>query len=287
MAAEPAAGLSPRRPPAWTPFLAGSAGLHLAGAAALGLAPGRWPWIAAALFADHCAVAVAGLWPRSALLGPNLSRLPAAAAHRGEVALTFDDGPDPAATPRVLDILDEYGARATFFCVGRRAAAHPDLAAEIGRRGHAVENHSHTHPHAFTVYPPRAIGREIDAAQEVLAGAAGRPPRFFRAPAGLRSFLLERELAARGLALVSWTRRAFDTVQARPEVVAAGLLAGLAGGDVLLLHDGSAARTAGGVPVVLEALPRVLDRIAERGLHPVSLAAVESPGTSRRAGSDA
>lgn len=264
---------APARPSgAWTPLLAGSAALHLAGLAALALAPRRWPLVAVALLADHCAIAGAGLWPRSALLGPNLSRLPESAARRGEVALTFDDGPDPAVTPRVLDLLDRHGARASFFCIGRRAAACPELAAEIARRGHAVENHSHTHPHAFVLYPPRALGREIDAAQAALARAAGRAPRLFRAPAGLRSFLLERELAARGLALASWTRRAFDTVRGRPQAVAAALLAGLAPGDVLLLHDGGSARTAGGSPVVLEALPRVLDGIAERGLRPVPLA---------------
>jgi len=274
-ASEPARAPRRRSAGLWTPLLAGSAGLHAAGIAALGLAPGRWPLVLAALFADHCVLAGAGLWPTSRLLGPNLSRLPAAAAHRGEVALTFDDGPDPEVTPRVLDLLDRQGARASFFCIGRRAAAHPDLAAEIARRGHRIQNHSQSHPHAFSLYPPRALGREIDAAQAVLARAAGRPPRYFRAPAGLRSFLLEPELAARGLSLVSWTRRAFDTVRARPEAVAAALLERLAPGDVLLLHDGSAARTAGGAPVVLEALPRILDGIAARGLRPV---AFEAPG---------
>ncbi len=280
MAAEPAVAARRRgrgrAPVSWTPLLASSAALHAAGLAALALAPRRWPLVAAALFADHCAVAGAGLWPRSTLLGPNLSRLAAAAARRGEVALTFDDGPDPEVTPRVLELLDRHRARASFFCIGRRAAACPELAAEIARRGHALENHSHTHPHAFVLYPPRALGREIDAAQEVLARAAGRPPRLFRAPAGLRSFLLERELAARGLALASWTRRAFDTVRSEPEAIATALLAGLAGGDVLLLHDGGAARTAGGSPVVLEALPRLLDGIAARGLRPVALSPPET-----------
>jgi peptidoglycan/xylan/chitin deacetylase (PgdA/CDA1 family) len=293
------AGMRSHRP--LTPFLAGSGLLHLAGLAALGLAPRRWPLVAAALLADHCAIAAAGLWPRSTLLGPNLTRLPAAAAERGEMALTFDDGPDPEVTPRVLDLLDRYGVRATFFCIGRRAAAHPDLTAEIAGRGHAVENHSHTHPHAFSLYSPRAIGRELDAAQELLAATTGRPPRFFRAPAGLRNFLLQPELAARGLTLASWTRRAFDTVRARPEAVAAGLLAGLAAGDILLLHDGSAARTATGQPVVLAALPRLLEGIAAAGLRPVPFESPgtssekspgtspvhESPGTSLRAGSGA
>jgi peptidoglycan/xylan/chitin deacetylase (PgdA/CDA1 family) len=258
-----------------TPFLAASGLLHVAGLAALAAAPRRWPWIAGAILADHVAIAANGLWPQSTWLGPNLARLPAAAAHRGEVALTFDDGPDPVVTPRVLDRLAERGARATFFLVGRRAAAHPDLTAEIVRRGHRVENHTWSHPNSFALYPWRALAREVRQAQEVLADLPGTSaPRLFRAPAGFRNPLLDPVLAAAGLTLASWTRRGFDTVDRRAERVAGRLLSGLAPGDVLLLHDGpTVARMPGGMPVVLEALPRVLDGIADRGFTPVPFAA--------------
>ncbi|HXO20357.1 MAG TPA: polysaccharide deacetylase family protein [Thermoanaerobaculia bacterium] len=260
-----------------TPFLAASAGLHAAALAALAVVPHHWRPICAAALADHVAIAAAGLWPQGRLLGGNLSRLPPEAARRGEIALTFDDGPDPRATPGVLDLLDRYGARATFFCIGRRAAAQPELAAEIARRGHRVENHTHSHPPAFSLYTPWSIAREVALAQEELERAAGRPPRYFRAPAGLRNFWLDPVLTAAGLTLVSWTRRAFDTVRGRAAGIAADLLRGLAAGDVLLLHDGSAARAPGGAPVVLEALPRVLDGIAARGLRAVPFAAGEGP----------
>jgi peptidoglycan/xylan/chitin deacetylase (PgdA/CDA1 family) len=264
-----------------TPFLAASGLLHVAGLAALAAAPRRWPWIAGALLADHIAIAANGLWPQSTWLGPNLARLPAAAARRGEVALTFDDGPDPVVTPQVLDRLAERGARATFFLVGRRAATHPEIAAEIVRRGHRVENHTWSHPNSFALYPWQALVREVRQAQEVLAdlsGSAGSgektAPRLFRAPAGFRNPLLDPVLAAAGLTLASWTRRGFDTVDRSADRVAGRLLSGLAAGDVLLLHDGpTVARTPGGVPVVLEALPRVLDGIAHRGLTPVPFAA--------------
>jgi peptidoglycan/xylan/chitin deacetylase (PgdA/CDA1 family) len=255
-----------------TPFLAGSAALHAAGVLTVALEPRRWPVVAATLFADHVAIAALGLWPRSRLLGPNQSRLPKAAARRGEVALTFDDGPDPAVTPRVLDLLDRAAARATFFCIGRRVEARPELAAEIARRGHLVENHTWSHPNAFACYLPAAQRREIRRAQEAIERAAGRAPILFRAPAGFRNVFLEPELRRAGLSLASWTRRGYDTLEKDPATIARRLLQDAAAGDVLLLHDGSAV-TGGGNPVVLEVLPRVLDGLASRGLRPVPMTA--------------
>lgn len=257
--------MKPWRP---TPLVLGSAGLHAAAAVALALAPGQWPWIAGTVFANHVGLAAASLTPRARLLGPNLSRLPADAAARGEVALTFDDGPDPQVTPRVLNLLDRYGARATFFCIGRRAEACPEVVVEIVRRGHRVENHTWSHPNSFACYPPGAMRREVLRAQEVLARTAGTVPRWFRAPAGFRNLFLDPLLHAAGLTLVSWTRRGFDTVSRAPDQVAGRLLRGLAAGDVLLLHDGSALR-GGGNPSVLEVLPRLLDALAGRGLRAV------------------
>jgi peptidoglycan/xylan/chitin deacetylase (PgdA/CDA1 family) len=192
--------------------------------------------------------------------------------------LTFDDGPDPRVTPAVIERLERAGCRASFFCIGRRAAAHPELVAELVRRGHRVENHSWSHPHAFAFYPPGALRREIRRAQQILTRLAGDRPRFFRAPAGLRSLLLERELAAAGLHLASWTRRGFDTVSREPRRVVRRITRRLQAGDVLLLHDGSAARDRLGVPVVLEALPRLLDELAARGLRAVPLPAAPDGG---------
>lgn len=248
-----------------------SALLHAAGAVALAAAPSRWRLVAAGLFLDHCLLAATGMAPRSRGLGPNLSRLrPEKAA--GRVALTFDDGPDPQVTPRVLDLLDEHGARASFFLIGRRAERHPELAREIVRRGHLLENHTYNHPHTFAFYGPRAQGRDLDRAQEILTRASGRAPRFFRAPAGVRNPWLDRVLWRRGLRLASWTRRGFDTVDGDAGRVARRLLSGLDEGDVLLLHDGSAARGEGGRAVCLDVLPRLLAALAERRLAATPLA---------------
>ena len=104
------------------PAIKWSAALHAAAAAGVVLAPGTWPWALGAVAADHLLLTAAGLWPRTTVLGPNLVRLPEAAAARREIALTIDDGPDPDVTPAVLDMLDAAGAKASFFCIGARAA---------------------------------------------------------------------------------------------------------------------------------------------------------------------
>lgn len=245
--------------------------LIVASVVAVVVRPDIWPWALAVVIADHVLLTLAGLWPRCTLLGPNWISLPEASAERGEIAITIDDGPDPAVTPAVLDLLDHYGVKATFFCIGERARRHPDLCREIADRGHAVENHSMHHRYYFSLLLLGGCYSELAAAQETLTSITGIRPSFFRAPAGLRNPLLDPVLSRLGLQLASWTRRGFDTAEKNPEVVLAKLLDGLKAGDILLLHDGSAARTVTDVPVILEVLPPLLDAVAAAKLRPVTL----------------
>ncbi|MEP7281297.1 MAG: polysaccharide deacetylase family protein, partial [Rubrivivax sp.] len=240
------------------PIVTTSIGLHLAAAGATLVWPPVWPWALAALGANHLALGAVGLWPRSHWLGPNVTRLPAAAG--AAVALTIDDGPDPEVTPAVLDLLDSLDARATFFCIGERARAAPALTREIRRRGHSVQNHSLRHRHDFSLRGPRALAREIGDAQALLADLSGALPHCFRAPAGLRNPFLDPVLHRLGMHLVSWTRRGFDTRTAQPGVVLGRLTRGLAAGDVLLLHDGHARHGAHGRAVLLDVLPALVAR---------------------------
>lgn len=250
----------------WPPLLKASAALH-AGAAAAALLPGLWPWALGAVAANHALITAAGLWPRSGVLGPNVTRLP----RTDGVALTIDDGPDPAVTPRVLDQLDAAGARATFFLIGTRAERHPELVREIVRRGHDVQNHSQGHRHHFSLFGPAALARDVGRAQQVLADLVGRAPVAFRAPAGLRNPFLDPVLHRLGLHLVSWTRRGYDTRRGQPAWLLQRLTGGLAGGDILLLHDGHAARAPDGQPVLLHVLPALLQRCREAGLATLTL----------------
>ena len=254
--------------------------LHVAGIVVLVLQHALWPWVVAVLIGNHLLIGAAVMFPRARWLGPNLTRLPEATRQQNQIALTFDDGPDPEVTPRVLDFLDRYQAKASFFCIGEKAAAFPDVVREIARRGHSVENHSHRHPHAFAFYGMARLGREVDAAQTAIGSITGQPPRFFRAPAGFRSPMLDPVLAKRGLRYISWTRRGFDAVRRDPARVLRRLTRGLAAGDVLLLHDGARTRTVDGEPIVLAVLPRLLDEIAAKGLKPVSLPAAFADGSA-------
>lgn len=261
-----------------SPTLQASMGLHGLAAAGLLVNPEHWPFWLGTLAANHALLTGAGLLPRTSLLGPNLTRLPDAACQRQEIALTFDDGPDPVVTPRVLDMLDrpnpadrEVKIRATFFCIGHKAEQYPELCREIVRRGHQVENHGHSHAKAFATFGPRRMMRDILAAQDCLTAITGRRPRFFRATAGLRNPFLEPVLARLDLQLAAWTRRPYDTRCGDADTVLHRLTRQLGPGDILLLHDGNSALTQSGQPVILAVLPQLLDRLAAQHLHPVSL----------------
>lgn len=259
-------------------FVPASVGVHtMAAGAALAL-PGAEPWAFGAVALNHLVLTGAGLWPRSAILGPNVQRLPAGAG--AACALTLDDGPDPAVTPQVLDLLDAHGAKATFFCIARRARAAPALVREIVARGHSVQNHSDSHSHRFSLLGPAGFAREIGAAQDELSALTGVRPHCFRAPAGLRNPLLDPVLHRLDLHLVSWTRRGFDTRDADPQRVRARLTRGLGAGAILLLHDGHAQRAASGRPVVLEVLGPLLQDIRAAGLRCVTLADALPPRRS-------
>ena len=258
---------------AWmdTPALKASAALHAAAVVGAVAVPAGWPWALGALVANHAVLTVAGLLPRSHLLGPNLTRLPDAAVARREVALTIDDGPDPAIKPRVLDLLDAAGVKASFFCIGRRARQSPALCRDIVLRGHRVENHGDAHSNAFSLWGPARMRADIKAAQATLADITGQAPVFFRATAGLRNPFLDPVLRELDLQLASWTRRAFDTLHNDAPRIVRRLTRGLAPGDILLLHDGHAARNADGQAVILAALPALLVRMTCANVRPVTL----------------
>jgi peptidoglycan/xylan/chitin deacetylase (PgdA/CDA1 family) len=184
------------------------------------------------------------------------------------VALTFDDGPDPELTPRVLDLLDAAGQRATFFCIGKQAEVHPDIVLSIRNRGHGIENHSYSHRYGFALRGAKAMARELTLAQDVIESISGYRPKFFRPPAGIQSVWLRSVLIETRLSLVSWTRRGFDTVSSDGQRVTSRLIGkGLTAGEILLLHDR--------VPLVIDVLPRLLEHMKQRDLKSIALHEVD------------
>jgi peptidoglycan-N-acetylglucosamine deacetylase len=227
----------------------------------LALLASGWPLAALlVLLALHLPVVFATLYPHSSWFGPVLSRLP---AEGQAIWLTIDDGPS-SDTAEVLDLLDEFEARATFFLVGARAQQRPDLVAAIRARGHDVGNHSATHPSGrFWSLGPRRMAEEIGTAQRALASLPGTAPRWFRSVAGHTNPFVAPVLAEHGLIRVSWSARGYDAVSGDPEQVARRVSPDLRPGAIVLLHEGAAH----GHSVAI--IRRVLEEARTRGLRAV------------------
>lgn len=263
----------------WRPgfFLWGQLALH---GVALGILVFWWPlWPLAVtmVLLSHLMIMVSGLWPRSTWMGETMVRLPAQAAQRNEVAITIDDGPDPLVTPRVLEILACYGVQASFFCIGARAAQHPGLCRQIVAAGHRIENHGQRHPTLISIVGTKGWRREVLQGQQTLQSITGQAPLFYRAVAGLRNVFLAPVLHRAGLRLASWTRRGFDTRECNPQKVLGRLLHQVQAGDIFLLHDGNAALTKAGIPMIVLVLPALIEALRERGLKPVTLVSACTP----------
>jgi len=197
--------------------------------------------------------------PRNQWLVANRSRVDGL----GCVALTFDDGPDPVDTPKLLDLLREKGVKATFFVVGKRADQYPEIVRRAWAEGHLIANHTWSHYSLFCFLMPRRLRAEIERGTESVRRSCGFRPRFFRSPVGLRHPLLAPYLQDAGLEYVSWTIRTRDTLTANSSVLARRILNKAASGDIILLHD----RLPGGTDAMLEALPGVIDELRKRGFE--------------------
>ena len=181
------------------------------------------------------------------------------------VALTFDDGPSPAHTPKVLGLLDAAGVKATFFVIGRKAAAHPAIVRAIVRRGHAVGVHGYAHDRLFSLRSPKIVREDLTRAVETLEQITGERPVLFRPPIGHTNARIAKEADRLDLAVVGWSVRGIDGLaRSDPRKVAARVLQGLDDGAIVLLHD--AAERDDHEPASLAALPKILDAMHERGL---------------------
>jgi peptidoglycan-N-acetylglucosamine deacetylase len=229
------------------------------------LQPAAWPALMVAVWSLVGVVIVVSMNPNWQIFGPALVRAPDAG---GQVALTFDDGPDPAHTREVLDQLDAADARATFFVVGRAVRAAPELTREILERGHQVGHHSETHRWQLVFSPPRMLA-DFRAGLASIAEVTGRIPRFFRPPVGIATPEV-LELAWLGFRFAGWSVRPFDGRPGRSAEVRRRVSSKIRAGDVVLLHD--TARRGGGPPPALGALPGILEDLRARGLRSVTLA---------------
>ncbi len=209
----------------------------------------------------HLPIVYATLNPSSQWLGPVVTRFPAVTK---SVWLTFDDGPHPADTPRILDLLDQHGARATFFVKGTSVEKHPEIARAIMARGHTLGNHSATHPSAtFWGLPPRRIASEIDRCSDAIERATGARPTLFRAPVGMKNPFVHPLLDERGMRLIGWSARGYDGVKTAPELAVQRIMRNVEPGTIILAHEGRS--TADGTAVNVEMLELLLETLSEKG----------------------
>ncbi len=204
----------------------------------------------------------AAVSPSSDLFGRAVRR----AGSPRAIALTFDDGPNPAVTPALLDLLDRYRARATFFMIGRHARSSPDLVREVAARGHAIGNHTDTHPNLIWLSPAR-IEEQLARCQDAISAATKMAPRWMRPPYGFRGPQLARVLRRGGWAgMALWTRAMFDWKPQPPERMI-GRMARVRGGEMLLMHDGDHRIQNSDRSHVLRSLEHWLPRWADDGFE--------------------
>ncbi len=231
-------------------------------------------WILLALMGCMVGVAAAvyyACWVHdSQLLGPSLVR---GAAGAKRVALTFDDGPTPPCTEQILDILKAHGIQATFFVNGKLVERFPNIVARIHREGHALGNHTYSHP-CLRLKSRKRIAWEIDRTQEAIERVTGVRPKVFRSPYGVRWFGLFSVLREQGMWSVQWSDTGFDWVEKNTaEDIAAKTVANLRDGSVILLHDGCGACEPGEVihAKTVAALPAIIEEVYRRGFKFVSV----------------
>ncbi|MGY1426340.1 polysaccharide deacetylase family protein [Lysobacter sp. A289] len=232
-----------------------------------------WSWKVGLplMLASHLPFLWGTLKADSALFSPVLSRLP---TRQNLVWLTIDDGPSDD-TAALLELLDRHGAKATFFVVGERAQARPELVREIVRRGHGLGNHSHGHPQAvFWALGPARMRAEVAQAQAVLTQISGVTPRWFRAVVGMANPFAAAALREQGLARVAWSARGYDAVMADPGKVVARIERDLVPGAIVLMHEGAPhGRNVEAVGLLL----RRLDALGYRTVLPEALLTPASP----------
>jgi peptidoglycan/xylan/chitin deacetylase (PgdA/CDA1 family) len=216
------------------------------------------------------AVAAAHATPALAAIGPLRRRLLPQLAGTGDphhVALTFDDGPHPDATPEFLRLLDSAGVRATFFLLGRVLEENPELGASIVAGGHEVAVHGYDH-RLLLKRSPRAAADDLRRATEAISRITGVRPRFWRPPYGMASTAALRTARQLGLRPVLWTCWGRDwTPTATPDSIYRAVVRKLAGGGTILLHDSDHSAAPRSWEATLGALPAVLTVCRVRGLE--------------------
>lgn len=218
--------------------------------------------LAAAGAAGAAAVLSHGAFHRnSPVFGPVIARLP---GRERRVALTFDDGPSPGATPAILETLVREGVTATFFLLGRHVERWPDIAREVVQAGCEAASHGYHH-RKLHLRGPAYTRTDVLLGAECVAAATGAQPRFFRAPHGFRNPWIAAIARQAGQRCVGWTLGVWDSDRPGADVIAQRSIQGTRPGTILLLHDGDGYDPDGDRTQTAQALPLIIRGLRDRG----------------------
>ena len=207
------------------------------------------------------------LWPQCGMYGNAIAR---GKVGTRSVALTFDDGPHPVTTRQVLELLKAHDVRATFFVLGHKVEAHPEIVREIKAAGHTLGIHGFQHDRLFSLRSAGYARAQIERTQRAIAEACGSTPTLFRPPVGFASFMTFRGAERAAVEIIAWSVRSLDGLRsAEPGRVARRVIDNLEDGAIILLHD--AAENDDFTPASIVALPQILRALRERELRTVGV----------------
>lgn len=156
-----------------------------------------------------------------------------------QVSITFDDGPHPEITPKVLDLLNLYNAKATFFCIGKHIIEYPELFKQIIAEGHTVGNHTHTHRQDFGFLSTDKVIAELNLATATIYRLTGKKVKMYRPAFGVTNPRIQRAVKETGLISIGWNKRSLDTMSFSVSYTLKRITKNLKPGDIILLHDTS------------------------------------------------
>lgn len=175
------------------------------------------------------------------------------------IALTFDDGPNPAFTPQILRVLRQYGARATFFCIGQQAQRYPYLLQQMYRAGEVIGDHTWSHPN-LTALPSDAVRQQLRSTSLVIQRTTRMPPNIFRPPYGATNARVRAIAAQLGLRQIMWTIDTRDWQRPGVRAIVDAVLTNARNGSIVLMHDGGGDRSQ-----TVQALPQIIIGLQRRG----------------------